>query len=51
MVRKRFRNTLPDQLPLDVPQVNRLSSLRHSYSVRMLPWHAALECGDPRLTV
>ncbi|KAL2263408.1 hypothetical protein VTK26DRAFT_6950 [Humicola hyalothermophila] len=32
MVKKRFRNKLPDRLPLDVPRIDRLSSLRHSYS-------------------
>ncbi|KAK4132501.1 hypothetical protein BT67DRAFT_450934 [Trichocladium antarcticum] len=32
MVRKRFRSTLPNEPSSDVPQVNRLSSLRHSYS-------------------
>lgn len=35
MVRKRFRSTLPNEPSSDVPQVNRLSSLRHSYSVRI----------------
>ena len=33
MVRKRFRTNLPDPLPLNIPPMNRLSSLRHSYSV------------------
>ncbi len=33
-VRKRFR---PEPLPLDLPHMNRLRSLRNSYSVSMLP--------------
>ncbi|KAH6650120.1 Mysoin-binding motif of peroxisomes-domain-containing protein [Chaetomium tenue] len=32
MVKKRFRTNLPDPLPLNIPPMNRLSSLRHSYS-------------------
>ncbi|KAL2022766.1 hypothetical protein VTK56DRAFT_4582 [Thermocarpiscus australiensis] len=32
MVRKRFRTKLPNPLPLDLPRINRLSSLRNSYS-------------------
>ncbi|KAG7292507.1 hypothetical protein NEMBOFW57_002542 [Staphylotrichum longicolle] len=32
MVRKRFRANIPDPLPLDMPRMNRLSSLRNSYS-------------------
>ncbi|KAJ4295967.1 hypothetical protein N0V88_004669 [Collariella sp. IMI 366227] len=42
MVRKRFRTNLPEPLSLDVPQLNRLRSLRNSYSVRTLVWRAAL---------
>ena len=37
MVRKRFRANVPDPLPLDIPRTNRLSSLRNSYSVSILP--------------
>lgn len=36
MVRKRFRANIPDPLPLDMPRINRLSSLRNSYSVSIL---------------
>ena len=34
-VRKRFRANPPDPLSLHIPRVNRLSSLRYSYSVRI----------------
>ncbi|KAK4239695.1 hypothetical protein C8A03DRAFT_32216 [Achaetomium macrosporum] len=32
MVRKRYRTKLPDPLPLDLPRIDRLASLRDSYS-------------------
>ncbi len=34
-VRKRFRANPPNPLSLHIPRANRLSSLRHSYSVRI----------------
>jgi hypothetical protein len=37
MVKKRFRANLPNPLLLDAPQRNRLSSLRHTYSVSIPP--------------
>ena len=51
MVKKRFRTNLPHPLPLDIPRMNRLSSLRHSYSVSTL-WRYHTPCQDSqRLTV
>ncbi len=32
MVKKRFRSKIPDPLRLDIPRMNRLSSLQNSYS-------------------
>jgi hypothetical protein len=46
MVKKRFRANLPDPLPLNIPPMNRLSSLRHSYSVSMIALsYAPRQCG------
>lgn len=42
MVKKRFRANLPDPLPLNIPPMNRLSSLRHSYSVSIRALRHAL---------
>jgi hypothetical protein len=51
MVKKRFRAKLPDPLHLDPPRMNRLSSLRNSYSVSILPRRHAWWQDRPKLTI
>jgi hypothetical protein len=51
MVKKRFRAKLPDPLPLNIPRMDGLKSLRNSYSVRHFSCRIAARHENRRLTV
>jgi hypothetical protein len=42
MVKKHFRAKLPHPLPVDIPRIHGLRSLRNTYSVRVSPWRIVL---------